>query len=226
MRILAVDTNSAAGSIALLEDRELVAELNLEAATTHSERLLAGIDSILKASGLESRDIDGYALAVGPGSFTGIRIGMGTVKGMAAAHGRPIVPVSNLEALAYKLRLPQARLLCPLIDAKKNEIYAALYEVRSRRMREIIPQEVYKPDLFFSRLPSQRVISFLGSGAGLYRSRLRDYIKDKARFPHRSLYIAYEVALIGHEQLKAGKGKDSRDVTPLYLRRSQAEEQN
>lgn len=226
MHILAVDTNSSAGSIALLKGRNLLAELNLDVPTTHSERLLSGIAYLLKILGMKSQDIEGYALAVGPGSFTGIRIGMGTIKGMAAAHDRPIVPVSNLEALAHKLRVPQARLLCPMIDARKNEIYAALYEVQSRRLREIIPQGVYKPDRFFSLLPSQRVISFLGSGADLYRSQLQNYIRDKARFSRRSWYIAYEVALIGYEGLQAGLGKDFQEIEPLYLRKSQAEEQD
>jgi len=165
-------------------------------------------------------------LAIGPGAFTGIRIGMGTIKAMASAHNKPIAPVSNLEALAFKLRASHARLLCALNDAKKNEVYAALYEIKAKSMHELIPQGVYKPDRFFSRLPAKRVISFLGSGIEPYRTRIQDYIKDKARFSHRSLYIAHEVGLLGYEIFKVGKGLDSREIEPLYLRRSQAEEKH
>ena len=93
-------------------------------------------------------------------------------------------------------------------------------------MQEVIPQGVYKPDLFFSRLPAQRVISFLGSGVELYRSQLQEYIRDKARFARRSLYIAHELALIGYRELQRGGGKDFREIEPLYLRKSQAEEQD
>ena len=226
MIILAVDTNNTAGSVALLENWRLLAEINLDSPLTHSERLLPSIDFLLITLGLKSQDIDGYALAVGPGSFTGIRIGMGTIKAMASAHNKLIAPVSNLEALALKLRAPQARLLCALNDAKKNEVYAALYEMKSKRMHPLISQGVFNPDWFLTRLPAQRVISFIGSGVESYRHRILDYIKDKARFSDRSFYIAHEVGLKGYEIFKAGQGQDSREIEPLYLRRSQAEEKH
>lgn len=224
MRILAVDTNSSAGSVALLDNRRLLAEINLDSLQTHSERLLPSIDFMLKTLSLKSQDIDGYALAVGPGSFTGIRIGMGTVKAMASAHNKPIAPVSNLEALALKLKASQVRLVCPLNDAKKNEVYAALYELKAKNMREVIPAGVYKPDLFFTQLPKQRVISFIGSGVAPYRTKILDYFKAKARLSQRTFYIAHEVGLIGCEIFKACQGKGFREIEPLYLRKSQAEE--
>jgi tRNA threonylcarbamoyladenosine biosynthesis protein TsaB len=226
MYILAVDTNTAAGSVAILENKRLLAEINLDSPVTHSERLLPSIDFMLETLNLKSQDIDGYALAVGPGSFTGIRIGMGTVKAMASAHDKPVAPVSNLEALALKVRLPSARLLCPCQDAKKSEVYAALYEVKSQDMHEIVPQGVYTPDRFCSLLPTQRVISFIGTGVELYRTKILDYIKDKARFSRRSFFLAHEVGLIGYDLFRHNLGKDSREIEPLYLRRSQAEEKN
>jgi tRNA threonylcarbamoyladenosine biosynthesis protein TsaB len=224
MHILAVDTSTFAGSVAILRDRRLLAEINLESPQTHSERLLPAVDLMLKSLDLSLADLDGFALAVGPGSFTGIRIGMSTAKSFAFATGKPIAAVSNLEALAQKIRQPQARLLCPLMDAKKKEVYAALFEARAGKLHEIVPQGLYGPDRIFSLLPAHRVISFIGSGVPVYREKLRRYFKDKARLSARSLYTAYEVGILGHERLQAGKGLDAFQVEPLYFRKSQAEE--
>jgi len=222
--ILAVDTNTSAGSVAVLRDRRLLAEVNLDSPRTHSERLLPSIDLLMDALGIRLADIDGYALAVGPGSFTGIRIGMSTVKSFAFSSRKPIAAVSNLEALALKIKQTQARLLCPLMDAKKSEVYSGLFEVRAGGMREIVAQGLYRPDRLFSQFPSHRIITFIGSGVPVYRDRLADYFKDKARLSRRSLHVGFEVGLLGYERLKSGRGLDSFQVEPLYFRRSQAEE--
>ncbi|MGB2905815.1 MAG: tRNA (adenosine(37)-N6)-threonylcarbamoyltransferase complex dimerization subunit type 1 TsaB [Candidatus Aminicenantaceae bacterium] len=226
MLILAVDTNSPAGSVAILRDRRLLAEVNLDSPQTHSERLLPSIDLLLNALGIGLLDIDGFALAVGPGSFTGIRIGMSTVKSLAFPSRRPIAAVSNLEALALKIKQPQARLLCPLMDAKMNEVYSALFEAQAGGLQEIIPQGIYTPDGLFSGFPAHRIITFIGSGVPVYRDRLSDYFKDRARLSRRSLHVGYEVGLLGYERLKSGQGLDSFQVEPLYFRRSQAEEKH
>lgn len=226
MYILAVDTNSWAGSAAILKRKKLLAEVNIESPLTHSERLLPAIDFMLKSTQLEMSDMDGFALAVGPGSFTGIRIGMSTVKSFAYATGKPVAPVSNLTALAKKLQHPQTRLICPVLDAKKNEIYAGLFESKSRVLKEVVPQGVYSPDSFLSLLPTHRIIHFIGMGAIVYKDKIIQYLVDKARFSLRSLFIAYEVGLLGWEILMAGEGKDFREIEPLYFRKSQAEEKH
>lgn len=226
MWILAVDTTTFSGSAALLEDAHLHSEANIFSVFTHSERVLASIHFLLEAKGLEIKDIDGFAVAVGPGSFTGIRIGLGTVKSFAFASGKPVAPVSTLEALAWKIRFPRRRLLCPMIDAKKGEIYSTLFESRGEKLDEIIPQGAYTPDLLFSRLPSHRIIEFIGNGVPVFKNRIIQYFKDKARFPARSPFIAYEVGLRGYDILKRKKGVSFEELEPLYLRKSQAEEKN
>ena len=135
-----------------------------------------------------------------------------------------MAPVSNLAALALKIRQPQARLLCPVMDAKKQEIYGALFEKNSSGMQEVVPQGVYSPDRFFSQLPAHRIVTFIGSGVPVYKQKIFQYFKDKARLSPRSLFVAHEVGLLGYEMLKAGKGLDSFQVEPQYIRRSQAEE--
>lgn len=224
MLILAVDTTTPSGSVALLEDDTLVAEVNLESATTHSARLLRSVDFLLGAHGRDVKDIDAFAVAAGPGSFTGIRIGVAAVKALAFASGKPVAPVSTLVALASKLAADGARLVCPLLDAKKEEIYAALFEARKSGLAELIPQGAYAPDAFFARLPARRVIAFAGSGLTAYRATLLPYVRDKARFPCRSSFIAAEVGRIGYGMVREGKVAGAAALEPIYFRRSQAEE--
>ena len=196
----------------------------MESILTHSEKLLPAIDFVLESTKLDIQDVDGYALSVGPGSFTGIRIGLSTIKSLAWASGKRIAPVSTLEALALKLKDSQKRLLSPLLDAKKGEIYAGLFESRGKKLNEIIPQGTYSPDQFFSLLPSHRIIHFIGSGADVHKEKIFQYFKDKARLSSRSHFIAYEIGILGYQMLKGNKGKDIHQVQPLYLRKSQAEE--
>lgn len=224
--LLGVDTTTPTGSAALLRGSKLLAEINQDSPTTFSERLLPAIQFLLKSNDLALQDVKGYAVAVGPGSFTGIRIGMSTIKSFSFSSGMPIAPVSTLEALARKIQPREDRLICPILDAKKNEVYAALFQAKAEGLSEIIPQGAYSPDALFSRLPGRRVIHFIGSGVDVHRSALFRYFKDKARFPKRTPYIAYEVGLIGYEILRRGAGKDMHGIEPLYLRRSQAEEKH
>jgi tRNA threonylcarbamoyladenosine biosynthesis protein TsaB len=224
MLILSLDTTTGSGSVALLDNTRLLIEINARSETTHSARLLRTVDFILKANGLEIKDIEGFAVAAGPGSFTGIRIGLSTVKAFAFASGKPVAPVSTLAALVLKLQESRGHLLCPLLDAKKGEIFAALFESRGKEFKEIIPQDAYAPDRFFSLLPAHRVIFFIGNGVEVYKDKILAYLKDKARFSSRSLFIAPEVGVIGYDLLKKGRGVSAEALEPLYFRRSQAEE--
>lgn len=226
MKILSLDTTTAFGSVALLEETRLLSEVNYELGLTHSERLLSVIDFLLRMNSLDIPDLDGFAVAVGPGSFTGIRIGMSLVKSLAMASGKPVAAVSTLNALAWKLRYPEGKLIAPALDAKKGEIYAALFESASRGLRELIPQGAYVPDRFFSLLPVRRVIHFLGSAVQLYREKILQYYQDRARFDSHTSFIAHEVGLIGYEIFKRGEGLDYHQIEPLYFRKSQAEEKD
>jgi len=170
------------------------------------------------------KDIDAFALAVGPGSFTGIRIGVSTVKSLAEASNKSVVPVSSLDALALKIRRQGSRLLCPLIDAKKGEVYSALFETNAGRIREVLPQGAYSPQRLFSLFPTRRKISFIGSGVSTYRKTIADFFKDRAHLSTRSLFIADEVGQIGNAALKRNLGLRGRQIEPLYFRKSQAEE--
>ncbi len=224
MRILALDTTTRFGSVALLEGIRLLAEIDAESPTTHSSRLLRSVDFLLKRNSLAIHDIDGLAVAAGPGSFTGIRIGLSTIKAFAFASRKPVAAVSSLAALAMKLRETQGRLFCPMIDAKKGEVYAALLEQRGRNLKTLIEEGAYGPDALLARLPTHRVIHFIGTGVEVCRDKILAYFKDKARLSARSLFIGFEVGLIGHDLLRKGKGVSAEALEPLYYRKSQAEE--
>ena len=224
--LLAVDTTTPSGSVALLRGYELVAEVNQDSLATFSQRLLPSIRFLLESNELAIQDVEGFAVTVGPGSFTGIRIGLSTIKSLAYPSGKPIAPVSTLEALAKKIQYPQNRLICPLLNAKKNEVYAALFESGEGTCRALIPQGAYSPDALFSRLPTHRIIHFIGSGVEVHRPLLFRYLKDKARISRRSSFIAYEVGSIGYEILRKNRGQGIHELKPLYLRKSQAEEKD
>jgi tRNA threonylcarbamoyladenosine biosynthesis protein TsaB len=224
MILLAVDTTTPDGSVALLKDRKLLSEIGGGGPFNHSRRLLPAVHFGLETNHLEIRDMDAFAVSAGPGSFTGIRVGMSTVKSFAYALDRPIAPVSTLTALAAKLRQPLNRLICPLMDAKKSQVYAALFENRKNRLTELVPQGSYSPDRFFSLCPSNRIIHFIGTGISPFREKIFDYFGDKARLSQRSPFIAYEVGLLGFDMIEASKGKNHLEAEPLYFRKSQAEE--
>lgn len=227
MLLLSVDTTTPAGSVALLRNTALLSEVNCDSSLTYSERLLPALHTILETQGLKISDIDAFALAVGPGSFTGIRIGVSTIKSLALASGKLVAPVSSLDAYAMKLHMDGGRrLACPFLDAKKGEVYSALFEFRCGQIIEIIAQGAYSPDDILSRLPSNRIVGFIGNGVSVYREKIVSSLKDKARLSSRSLFIAREVGLLGYKALKDNRGILSGDVKPLYFRKSQAEEKH
>jgi tRNA threonylcarbamoyladenosine biosynthesis protein TsaB len=224
MILLAVDTTTPEGSAALLKDRKLLSEVNGWGRLSHSQRLLPAVQQMLEGERMEIRDVEAFAVAAGPGSFTGIRVGLSTVKSFARALDRPIATVSTLAALAEKLRRPGTRLICPLMDAKKGQVYAALFEQKGKGLRELVPQGCYGPDRFLSLCPGGRIIHFIGTGVPPYRRRIFDYLGDKARTSRRSLFIAHEIGLLGHDMIRASLGKNHLEAEPLYFRKSQAEE--
>jgi len=226
MRILAVDTTTPSGSVAVLEDKQVLAEVGIESPATHSVRLLSSIDVLLEGLGIGIREIDGFALAPGPGSFTGIRIGLSTVKSFAFASGKPTALVSSLLALAWKLGDSGDVLAAPMLDARRGEIYAALFEFRRGKPVSVIRQGAYLPEDFLALLPARRVVHFIGSGTGLCRSGIESLLGNRARFSTRSPFIAAEVGRLGVDILKAGRGVFSEAIEPLYFRKSQAEEKH
>jgi tRNA threonylcarbamoyladenosine biosynthesis protein TsaB len=224
MRLLAVDTTTGSGSAALVEDGRIRAEIGIDSFGTHSARLPASIDVLLKSLGWTPAELDGFAVTPGPGSFTGIRIGLSTIQAFAFASGKPIAPVSSLRALAWKLRNDGVPLAAPMHDAKKGEIYAALYSFDKNKMKAVVPEGAYAPERFLELLPKGRKILYIGGGFPILSAIMGRGEKNRAIPSLRTPFIAAEVGLLGAAAIAAGKGIAPDKLEPLYLRRSQAEE--
>jgi tRNA threonylcarbamoyladenosine biosynthesis protein TsaB len=215
MRVLAVETSTLAGGVALLEGESVRGEYLLDVRTTHSERLMSAIDRLLTDAGWAPRELQGLAVAVGPGSFTGLRIGLSAVKGLALALGLPIAAVPTLDAMAASL--PWAALpVCPVIDARKGEVYTCLYRWDGTRMRREWEYLAIPPGDLARRLVEPVIL--LGDGAGAIATPLARVAPPQRRTPSPAA-----VGALGLERLRAGETVTAADLGPIYLRPSEAE---
>ncbi|OGP24040.1 MAG: tRNA (adenosine(37)-N6)-threonylcarbamoyltransferase complex dimerization subunit type 1 TsaB [Deltaproteobacteria bacterium GWB2_55_19] len=224
MNILAIDTSSASGSIALSNDKRLVAELTVSEAGAHAEWLLKSIDSFLSAIGSSISDVDFFAVTNGPGSFTGLRIGVSAVKGLAWSTGKKAVGVSALKALSLNLAYSE-RPVCPVLDARKGEVYSALFKPSGGVIEEILPETAMTPPALIDalsvlNLPAPPV--FIGDGLKAYGDIFKEKVAG-ASFAHETFWRirASNIALLAIPE--CGQDGDPRDLTPVYLRKSEAE---
>jgi tRNA threonylcarbamoyladenosine biosynthesis protein TsaB len=219
MRVLGIDTATHCGGIAILEDEQLLASLVLNIKKTHSERLLRDVDYLMKECELEMRDTDGIAVCIGPGSFTGVRIGMACAKGLAFASGKPLVGVSSLLALAERNAEPGI-LICPVLDARRSEIFGAAYRVRdnSRDLMEALPGRAEPLEQFLLQIKESAL--FCGEGSIKFRDKIKNILGERAHFASalRNLPSAVEIALLGMKRLVSGEQDDLAKLSPLYLR--------
>ena len=215
MRTLAVETSTLAGGAALLDGDLVVGEYVLDIRITHSERLMATIDRLLGDAGWSVRDLEGLAVSVGPGSFTGLRIGLSTVKGLALALAIPIAAVPTLDAMAAML--PFAALpVVPVLDARKREVYASRYRWTGAAMRREWDYLAIAPGELSRRLDEPVIV--LGDGADQIDS---PYVQ-RPDPPRRGPSPAY-VGVLGQRRLAAGETIEAADLVPVYLRPSEAE---
>jgi tRNA threonylcarbamoyladenosine biosynthesis protein TsaB len=215
MRVLAVETSSLAGGVALLDGERLVAEYLLDVSVTHSERLMSAVDRVLGDARWTPRELGGLAVAIGPGSFTGLRIAIGTVKGLALALGLPIAAVPTLDAMAAAL--PWAALpVCPVLDARKGEVYACCYRWDGGVMRREWNYLALAPEALAARLTEPTLLA--GDGAAHVVSPWARALPPPRRLPSPAC-----VGALGVERLRRGETVSAAALTPLYLRPSEAE---
>jgi tRNA threonylcarbamoyladenosine biosynthesis protein TsaB len=215
------------GSIALLDGGNLAAEWTLRSARTHNRRLLKSVDWLLGEAGWELESIDAFAAAAGPGSFTGLRIGMTTTKALAWSLGKPYASVSSLDALALPFCF-SANLLCALIDARKNEVYCALYRPDTKGgFRLEIPYSALTPSQLAQTLTSRPAepIIFCGDGWTGCRDILKSSLGELAVEPPPSFHIlrAASVGELAARRFLRGDSDDVKASAPFYLRPSDAE---
>ncbi len=223
MKILGLDTSTPVGSIGITDDESVVAEYSLNVVETHSSRLMPAIDEVLRSASLAIHDMDAFAVALGPGSFTGLRIGLGTIKGFCYALKKPIVGVVTLDALAYNLKFVD-KLVCPILDARRGEVYAAVYRGSPDGKLELQTDYLCtKIEPLLETLTEPTV--FLGDGLNRYKETIAEILKNKAILtpPFFGFCRGVAVALLGYERLKAGESDDYFSITPFYIRKSEAE---
>ncbi len=225
--MLAIDTSARSGSVSIVdtEDGSLVAERTVGNAGPHARWLLRSISALLEDCGICHSDIDQYAVAVGPGSFTGLRIGITTIKGLAWPLGRPVYAVSTLKALAMNAPFCGPA-ICPVLDARKSEVYTAIYASESGRMRELMGPSAIRPEALVRRLEElvqrDREVVFLGSGLSVYGGFLKKALPGAILAPEPLWHIrASNIAALASEE--GALITTPLAVAPLYLRMSEAE---
>ncbi|MBP3361896.1 MAG: tRNA (adenosine(37)-N6)-threonylcarbamoyltransferase complex dimerization subunit type 1 TsaB [Clostridia bacterium] len=222
MKILGIDTSSAVASAALIDDEKLIAEYTLNLKKTHSEMLLPMISAMLDACSCSAEDIDAFAVSVGPGSFTGLRIGIATAKGLAHATGKKVVPVGTLPALAFNLPMCE-HLIVPIMDARRSQVYTGTYIWDEEGFREIEEPRAVSIDECIEDCGNFLDVVFVGDGVPVYREYITDKLGEHAKFapPGNLLQRASSVAALGLRNIDSAVS--CHNVVPFYIRKSQAE---
>ena len=225
MKILALDSSAVVGSVALCEDTRMVAHYTLNTGNTHSQTLLPMIESALKSAEWEIDDLDLLAVSQGPGSFTGVRIGISTVKGLAFGKNIPCAGVSTLEALAYNLRYFNG-ILCPVMNARRNQVYNALFECKDGVITRLCEDRAIALEALDEQLAAmgESPIYLAGDGYDLSVSQLKSCV-DRIRTTPVLLRVqnGYSVAQVALELYRNGHQVTDSELLPVYLRLSQAE---
>lgn len=221
MKILTIDTSTTTNSVALTVDGRLLAEYLVNPDRNHSSSLMYGLDMVLRDSGLTLDALDAIGVSSGPGSFTGLRVGIATAKGLALATGKPLVAFSSLAMLAMNLPFA-AYPVCTMFDAKKNEVYAALYCCKELP-ETLLAECVVPPAEFLSQLRGSTL--FVGSGSLRYRDLIVETLGDRAIFAPSVCHQprASAGAILADDLFTRGELAPATALVPSYLRASEAE---
>ena len=224
MPILAIDTATLVSSVALATVDNLLAEITLQTKKTHSELLMPHIAKLMDMAQVAKSDLKGVAVSIGPGSFTGLRIGLSTAKTLAYALHIPVVGVPTLAAMAYGCPVPGV-ILAPMLNAQKGNVYQALFEWHQGELKEIQPAIVTEVTAALESLSQQeRPVVVMGESAVMYREKIEQIGKNLIlAAPHVVIQRASSVAGLGYKLIKQGVRHDVMGLEPLYIRRSEAE---
>ena len=234
MKIIALDSSGLVATVAVTEDDNLIAEYNVQYKKTHSQTLLPMLDELKKMVELDLKSVDAIAVTKGPGSFTGLRIGSATAKGLAGALDIPIVEIGTLEAMACNL-YGNTDIICPIMDARRNQVYTGVYtyelKENSYEMKELMEESAMDISELLSSLKdiaskeNKENIIFLGDGVPVFKARIDEELKINHIFApsHMNRQRAASFSYLALEKLKKGETVKAKDHAPVYLRLSQAE---
>jgi tRNA threonylcarbamoyl adenosine modification protein YeaZ len=224
MRILSIDSATEAATCSVIEDDKLLGEITFNYKKQHSVILMTIIDNLLKNINKTINDIDGFVVSKGPGSFTGLRIGMATIKGLSQGTNKPFVSISSLDALAYNLAYTDG-IICPILNALRGNVYTALYSFNNNKLERLTDYMVISLEELLSLLKEKNTsVTFIGDGVPLFKDSIKLSIPN-VKFAPTSLNLVKASALaeLGLEKLLEGEYDDLYTSAPIYIRKSQAE---
>lgn len=232
MKIIALDSSGLVASVAVLEDGRLIGEYNIQYKKTHSQTLLPMLDALKQMVELQLDTVDAIALAAGPGSFTGLRIGSATAKGLGLALNKPVIEIPTLDGLACNL-YGTDKIVCPIMDARRNQVYTGIYEYR-KEMTEAVKYKLHClqeqcavpiEEIADKCNRYEREVMFLGDGVPVFEKQLKELMKVPYGFApaHMNRQRAAAFGILAEQYYKEGKVVSAADHAPIYLRMSQAE---
>lgn len=226
MKVLALETSSMVASVAIINEDKLLAEFTINNKKTHSQILMPIVEQVMDRLDLTPYDIDVFAVSSGPGSFTGIRIGVATVKSLAQALNKPVAGVSGLDGLAYNL-VNFNGIICPMMDARNAQVYTCFYRsngVEIERLKEYMAIRVV--DLISLIRESSESVMFCGDGAPMHMDLLISELRERAKFAQANFMLqrASSIAFLALKKAKANDVLNYNELQPYYLRKSQAEQ--
>lgn len=226
MKVLAVDTSTSVAAVAVMDDASLLGEYLLNHGKTHSQKLVPMIKEIMDGLELLPGDIDLFAASSGPGSFTGLRIGVTTIKAMAFAAKKPVVSIPTLDALAYGIPLSGEALVCPIMDARNRQVYTALYSLENGQQKNITGYMGVPVEELVKLIKSKnRKVIFTGDAVQAHREILKTELGEYCDFAPPCMLVqrASTVAQLALIRASGGELESCFDMAPFYLRKSQAE---
>ena len=220
MKILVGDTSISVCSVRVFVDNVLINKNELDNGKTHSENFMPLVEKTLNEAKLKLDDIEYLAVVVGPGSFTGIRIGVASCKAMAEIKGLKVVPVYSLDSVAAN-EVGNGNVICSMIDARNNQVYCGIYDNKIDKLEEYMADDIENVLLVLNKYDD---IVFVGDGAGLHEDMIREKMVDKKIvFSSNNKQNAESLGIIAYKKIKNGEFTDPDSVVPVYLRKSQAE---
>jgi tRNA threonylcarbamoyladenosine biosynthesis protein TsaB len=229
MLVLGIETTTSVLSIAILKDKEIISEYSIVSSKNHSALLLPAIESQLKINNIQPKEIGLIAVSIGPGSFTGVRVGLSLAKGISFSLGIPIIGIPTLDALAKGVG-PRMGIVCPVLDAKKNQIYSALYKTKEGRLEKFTDyfskefDELCRIIDITMKENKEKNILFTGEGLLLYESKLENKFGKRANFVSLRIVNAVSVAKLGIEKFQANQIDNIYKLAPLYVRNPDVKE--
>lgn len=225
MKILGFDSSGIVASVAIVEDDVLIAEYTVNYKKTHSQTLLPMLDEIAKMTELDLNSIDAIAVAAGPGSFTGLRIGSATAKGLGLALKKPLIAIPTVEGLAYNL-YDILGLICPIMDARRKQVYTGIYRFTDHQLKVVEDQMAVPMETVIEKLNQYgETVTFLGDGVPVFHELIAEKMTVPYSFApaHVNKQRAAAVAALGEIYYRQGKTETAMEHVPDYLRVSQAE---